>query len=81
MQSEERKQDQEETPNVNREEWNAGQVAKEATNKPLDETVRETLRGDETDGDADERDIAGGVDSSETPHGREETKNNQTASG
>ena len=39
--------------------------------------LRQTLRGDETKGDADARDIAGATSFEDTPHGREETKKDQ----
>ncbi|MCY7374392.1 MAG: hypothetical protein LH472_00255 [Pyrinomonadaceae bacterium] len=79
MQSE-TKQNQEKVPNVNQEGWNIAQVAEESTNKPSDEMVREVLRGDESKGDADERDVVGSVDSNETPQGREEAKKDETRS-
>ena len=47
----------------------------ESSNELPDDTLRKTLRGNEDHGDADERDIVGNVDSSETPQGREEAKN------
>lgn len=74
----ETKQDQEKVPNVSREDWDVKQLAEESTNKPSDEMTREILRGDETKGDADTRDIIGAVDSKDTPQGREETKRNET---
>lgn len=68
--------DGEKIPNVKRDGFSAEEIAEEATNKEPDEVTREMNRGDETDkSEADDRDIAGGADSSETPHGREETKN------
>ena len=36
---------------------------------------RQTLRGDETKGNPDNRDHAGSADSKDTPQGREESKN------
>ena len=39
-----------------------------------DNTVRQPLRGDETKGDPDSRDVAGATKFEDTPHGREETK-------
>ena len=70
------KENEEEMPDVKKDNWDAGKVAEEATNKESDEVVREMLRGGETEGDADERDIAGSPDSKDTAHGREETKKN-----
>ncbi len=72
----ETKQNSELFPAVKRQDWDAEQVINEASNMTSDDTVREMLRGDETAGDADDRDIVGGVESTDTPHGREETKKN-----
>ncbi len=66
----------EQFPDVEKQDWDVEQLAEESTNKPSDEIVREMKRGDETKGDADDRDVVGGVDSEDTPHGREETKRN-----
>ncbi len=74
----ETKPDRDEITDVNREGWSIEQITDEATNKSSDETLRQVLRGDETKGDADERDIIGGVNSNETPHGREEAKKDET---
>ena len=63
-----------EAANVKREGWSAEQVSEEASNKETDEIYRQIARGDETEGDADERDIVGSSDVNETPHGRHETK-------
>lgn len=70
----EQKSKKEETPNVERDDWNVKDVNNESTNQPSDEILRQMLRGDESKGDADERDIVGGVESIETPQGREEAK-------
>jgi hypothetical protein len=59
----------------NREGWDVQKLANEASQKDGDEIQRQTLRGDETKGNPDNRDNAGSVDSGETPHGREEAKN------
>jgi hypothetical protein len=74
----ETKLDKNEIPDVNREGWSVERVTDEATNKSSDETLRQVLRGDETKGDPDDRDIVGGVNSNETPHGREEAKKDET---
>jgi len=58
-----------------REGWDVQKLADEASQKNIDEIQRETLRGDETKGNADDRDNAGNVESNETPQGREEAKN------
>ena len=75
MQTEKKKENQE-IPNVERENWNVKDIADESTNQPADEILRQTLRGDETEGDAERRDIAGTADKNETPQGREEAKRN-----
>ena len=49
-------------------------ITDEASHRDADGVLRQTLRGDETKGDANERDIAGSTDSKDTPQGREETK-------
>ncbi len=66
-----------EVPNVKRQGWSAEEVAEEASNQESDEIYRQISRGDETKGDADERDIAGSPENTETPQGREETKHNK----
>ncbi len=76
----ETKNDQEKVPDVNRQGWNVEEVSEESVNKPSDEITREVLRGDETKGDADDRDVVGGVDSNDTPQGREEAKKDETRS-
>ena len=58
-----------------REGWNIDKVADEASQKDEDEIQRQTLRGDESKGNPDNRDHAGSVDSDDTPQGREEAKN------
>ena len=55
--------------------WDLEDIAGEASQRTDDEIYREAQRGDETEGDADERDKAGSSDSNETPQGREESKN------
>lgn len=55
-------------------EWSAEELADQATNMLPDEITRGMLRGDETKGDPDDRDIVGSIASNETPHGRKETK-------
>ena len=74
MQSEDKS---EEIPQVERQDWSVEKLMDESVNKPADETLREVLRGDESKGDADERDVAGASDSINTPHGREEAKKDQ----
>ena len=67
-------EDKENIPNIEKQGWQSKEIVEEAANQQSDEITREILRGDETKGNADERDIAGSVSSNETPHGREETK-------
>jgi hypothetical protein len=52
-------------------------ITDEASHRDADGVLRQTLRGDETKGDADERDIAGSTNFEDTPHGREESKNDK----
>jgi hypothetical protein len=59
----------------NREGWEVQQLSDEASQKDEDEIQRQTLRGDESKGNPDNRDNAGSIDSDETPQGREEAKN------
>ena len=49
-------------------------ITGEASKAHPDETLRQVLRGDETKGDPDSRDVAGATKFEDTPHGREETK-------
>ena len=63
-------------PDVERENWDAEKLVEESANIESDEIVREMLRGDATKGDADERDIAGSPDFKDTDYGRRETKKN-----
>ena len=51
------------------------EINEQASQADSDDTVRRGVRGDETKGDPDERDAAGGVHRRDTPHGREEAKN------
>ena len=70
------KKENQNIPNVKREEWEVGKLHRESSNELPDETLRKTLRGDEEKGgDPDDRDVVGNVDSNETPQGREEAKN------
>lgn len=72
-----KKHEQENVPKVERDGWKAEKIVEESANKNSDDTVREILRGDETEGNPNERDIAGSPESEDTPHGREEEKKNQ----
>jgi len=57
--------------------WSPDKLGDEASLKNKDEIQREVLRGGKTPRDADDRDVAGSVDSDDTPHGREEAKNDK----
>ena len=52
-------------------------ITDEASHRDADGVLRQTLRGDETKGDPDERDVAGSTNFEDTPQGREETKKDQ----
>jgi hypothetical protein len=65
----------EKMPDAERGKWNVQDLAVESVNEMPDETLRKTLRGNENKGDPDSRDVAGTVDTNETPQGREEAKN------
>jgi len=52
-------------------------ITDEASHRDADGILRQTLRGDETKGDADDRDAAGSTKFEDTPHGREESKNDR----
>lgn len=69
-----KKAESDEFPKAQRDEWNAETVSDESVNQMPDEIVRQVLRGDESKGEADERDIVGASQSKDTPQGREETK-------
>ena len=71
------KKENQELPKTTDQGLSLKEIADESTNKPADETLREVLRGDESKGDADERDVAGSPDSIDTPQGREEAKKDQ----
>jgi len=49
-------------------------ITDEASYRDPDGVLRQTLRGDETKGNPDNRDVAGATDFKDTPQGREETK-------
>ena len=52
-------------------------ITDEASNRDPDGVLRQTLRGDETQGNPNERDIAGAPKHEDTAHGREEAKNDK----
>jgi hypothetical protein len=62
-------------PEVNGEEWSVRELHQQSSNELPDETLRKTARGDEEQGNPDNRDVVGNVNSNETPQGREEAKN------
>ena len=53
----------------------SGEIGSQASGKDEDEIQREMLRGGSSGSKADDKDVAGSVDSGETPQGREEAKN------
>jgi len=59
----------EQTPQLTSEE-----IAEQASKPDHDQIYRQPLRGDETKGDPDDRDVAGAIKHEDTPHGREERK-------
>ncbi len=67
-----KKQNEEKIPNVEREDWEAEEIVKESSNEESDEVVRKFLRGNESEGDPDQRDIIPSPDSNDTPQGRKE---------
>ncbi len=57
-----------------REGWSAEQISEESSNQMPDEILRQVLRGNESKGDADSRDILGSSQTVDTPQGREQAK-------
>jgi hypothetical protein len=55
----------------------ADEIVEQGSNITPDEVHRSIRRGDETKGDPNARDAAGGPNVNETPHGREEAKNDK----
>jgi hypothetical protein len=53
------------------------EITDEGIHRDPNGVLRRTLRGDESKGDPDERDIAGATAFEDTAHGREETKNDK----
>lgn len=50
------------------------EIADQASKPDYEQIYREPLRRAETEGDPDDRDVAGAIDHEDTPHGREERK-------
>lgn len=75
MQEQKRVKDMQPPFQDEREGISATEIAEQSSGKEADEIQREMRRGGETGEAADERDIAGSSDSTDTPQGREETKN------
>lgn len=69
-----KKPESDEFPEAERDQWNAETVSVESSNQMPDEIVRQVLRGDESKGEADDRDIVGASKTIDTPQGREEAK-------
>lgn len=69
------KENSAEFPDVERDQWNAEEIADESVNQMPDESLRQMLRGDESSkSSADRSDIVGGSPTIDTPQGREEAK-------
>jgi hypothetical protein len=62
------------TPKDREDTHGIGEIIEDASRPDVDSVQRQILRGDETKGDPDARDVAGAPDLSETPHGYEEIK-------
>jgi hypothetical protein len=57
---------------VKREGWSAEELGEQSAYEDTTEMGRRLRRGDETAGDPEARDVAGGVRDDETSHGRED---------
>ncbi|MGI8494524.1 MAG: hypothetical protein ACR2L1_04320 [Pyrinomonadaceae bacterium] len=62
-------------PDVERQGWNVEKLNEESVNEDFDDILRKTLRGNEDEGDSEERDLVGKANSDETPQAKEEAKN------
>jgi hypothetical protein len=60
--------------NVERDEWNAEELNEQSPYLQSDEVQRQMLRGDETEGKPDDRDVVGSNESKDTAQGRREAK-------
>ncbi len=61
-------------PAVESQGWDAKRLAEEASNEDYEDILRKILRGNESDGNADERDIADAAteaEKSQNPEGKE----------
>ena len=58
--------------------WDADELGQQASMLDEDGILRKMRRGDESRGDPDDRDAAGGPELIDTPHGREESKRART---
>ena len=63
-----------EQTDVEREGWEADDLGSESAYQGETEMARNMNRGNESKNNADERDLAGSVNSNETPHRREQRK-------
>lgn len=68
------KNDDKEIENVERDQWNAEELIEQSPYLESDEVQRQMLRGDESKGDADARDVVGATEFKDTAHGRNEMK-------
>lgn len=69
------KENNEKIPNVEKQGWSVEKLNEESVNEGSDDLLRKTLRGNEGEGNPEDRDVVGQPDSDETPQGREESKN------
>lgn len=65
-----KKKENDEIQETIRENWNVNEVADEASNQLPDEILRQFLRGDESRGDANARDVVGSSETIDTQPGR-----------
>ncbi len=59
---------------ADREGWSGDEIARQSSQIDEDEIQRQIKRGDESEGNPDERDNAGKTSPGDTPQGREESK-------
>lgn len=74
MQENKKAEREQQLPASESSEWNTDEIAEQSSNQMPDEILRQVLRGDESKGSADHRDIVGGSATIDTPQGREEAK-------
>ncbi len=70
-----KKNKNEDISELEREGWNAEKLIEESSGKESDEMIRQMLRGDESIGNPDDRDIVGSSQSIETEDDKEQADN------